>query len=312
MLLFPGHSIAEHESALVNRLARQIFPQIETNKEKAYTLEEQINHKVQFIKQYLHKTQNIILMAHSQGSYMTLSLLQRISKEYNIVRVILLFPVFERTMETTKGKKFVPRFQNFRHSLIRTGHVIENLPNILRESIYSIAEQRYKADNANAMKKAMKALLTPTCARNIAQMLDDLSQFGDHSKFSNIFKDFGERLTLYYGSDDAWTPLTYGKRLSENYPLVDVRVDEHEIQHCFVLESCFKLSKIVASMIDLRKIDCNVRVIKVRSQDENENLITGKISKQVSIEINYYIKSTFKNIQKILAFNCWHNLEKKI
>ena len=267
--ILTGHNVAEHRGALVQRLARQLFPSIESGDRSTYTLEEQIEHKVKFIRQYLSKSQKIILMAHSLGSFMSLSLLQRLSEEYNFVRIILMFPVFERTMETSKGTTFIPRLRNFRNSLIRTGHVIQNLPGPIRQSIISvISEKRYTVDDTGSIKSALKALLTPNCARNIVQMLDDLSKFGDNSKFTDIFTRYGKKLTLYYGEDDAWAPVRYATRLSEKFPTVDVRIDEYKTQHCFVLEPCKIFSKVISTLIDLETIS--------KQQDNRDSINKSK------------------------------------
>ena len=204
---------------------------------------------------------------------MTLSLLQRISHECNFVKIILMFPVFERTMETEKGKTFIPRLSNFRNSLIRTGHFIERLPKSIRQSLISvISEKRYTVDNTGSLKKAMKALLTHNCARNIIQMLDDLSKFGDSSKFSNVFAKYGNKLTVYYGQDDAWAPVSYAKRLSEKFPMVDVKIDQHKTQHCFVLDTCKTFSKVISTFVDLKKITTNNNNIEEEEKQDEHHI----------------------------------------
>jgi len=208
-------------------------------------------------------------VAHSLGSYMTLSLLQRLRSKYNVVKIVLLFPVFERPMETHKGKKFIPRFRRFRSLLIRSGLVIEKLPRPLRKTIISITQKQYdKMDNSESMKKALKSLLTYNCVRNISQMLDDISKFGDNSQFSNIFMEYGSKMTLYYGATDDWTPLSYCQQLSESYPKLDVRIDSHGIQHAFVLESCATISSIVASLVECKQTDDEGHSTNLKKNEE--------------------------------------------
>ena len=175
-----------------------------------------------------------------------------------------MFPVFERTMETDKGKSFIPRLSSFRKSLIRTGHFVERLPGPIQRSFISlISEKRYTVDDSGSLKKAMKSLFTYNCAQNIIQMLDDLSKFGDNSKFSNVFHTYGNKLTLYYGQDDAWAPVSYANRLSEMFPMVDVRIDELKTQHCFVLECCKTFSKVISTFLNFKKM--------IYNNDNNDN-----------------------------------------
>lgn len=62
------------------------------------------------------------------------------------------------------------------------------------------------------------------------------------------------RLKLYYGATDGWTPAKYLTQLKERVPGLDAEMDVQGIRHAFVLLSSVKMGQIVAAWIDERRV----------------------------------------------------------
>merc|ERR1712062_130970 len=81
---------------------------------QTHSLEEQISYKLHFLRHHIPPNKRIILIGHSLGCYIALRMLEQMQGDWiegQIHHVILLFPVFERTMETSGGKLWVPLTQ---------------------------------------------------------------------------------------------------------------------------------------------------------------------------------------------------------
>ena len=73
------------------------------------TLQFQIDHKCAFIKDHIpRETEEIILIGHSIGSYISLHAAQRLNNDSRLSHVIGLFPTIERMAATSHGRLVTP------------------------------------------------------------------------------------------------------------------------------------------------------------------------------------------------------------
>lgn len=70
---------------------------------KMFSLEEQINHKIDFIEQELQNSEvPIILVGHSIGSYISLEIFKRLPQQLQVKYVIGLYPFLTLNRNSTK------------------------------------------------------------------------------------------------------------------------------------------------------------------------------------------------------------------
>lgn len=62
-----------------------------------------------------------------------------------------------------------------------------------------------------------------------------------------------DRLKLYYGATDGWTPGKYLVQLQERIPGLDAQMDTLGIRHAFVLRSSVKMGQLLAGWIEERR-----------------------------------------------------------
>ena len=241
------------KSSLVRRVYKELNPNIKSSDKHVFTLEEQIEHKLAFIRQYIDPNKKIILVAHSLGSYITLKMLERLDPEEaeRIRQIILLFPVFERTMETQSGRKWVPLTQFLQRPVIRTTKLVELLPQSVKKSLIDfIAHQRrFSNDSKKSLSNGIDSLVTPNGLRNMSQIAKDLSKIGRIGDLENVIEIFSDRLTFYYGASDLWTPLSFYEEMKTRFPDIDIRLDGKGIDHAFVLNHSTLVAPIVGEIL---------------------------------------------------------------
>ncbi len=78
--------------------------------------------------------------------------------------------------------------------------------------------------------------------------LDTVRELPEYS-----LQDHKQHLVLYYGMDDGWCPVEYGKSISEKFSPDELEVIfcEHECKHAFVIKSGPLIANIVSEMISM-------------------------------------------------------------
>ena len=242
------------KSLLVKRVYKEINPKVKSSDKHVFTLEEQITHKLAFIRQHIDPKKKIIIVAHSLGSYITLKMLDRLQREEEsrIKQVVFLFPVFERTMETKSGRKWVALTQFLQKPVIKTTKLVEMLPPSVKRSLVDCiaSRRRFSIDSKRSLSNGVDSLVTPNGLQNMSQIARDLSKIGSLSgDLEDVIHHFHDKLTFYYGASDLWTPLSFYQEMKQRFPDVDIRLDGKGIGHAFVLNHSVQVAPIVSEII---------------------------------------------------------------
>ena len=232
---------------------KELNPGVKRSDKHVFTLEEQIEHKLAFIREHVEPSKKIIIVAHSIGSYVTLKMMERLRDDESkrIKQVIFLFPVFERTMETQSGRKWVPITQLLENSVVRTTKLIERLPpNVKTQLVQLIATKRkFSKSSEKSLSSGIASLVTPNGLRNMSQIARDLSKIGKIENLETVIKKFSDKLTFYYGASDLWTPLSFYQEMRTRFPDIDIRLDVEGIAHAFVLSHSSIMAPVVYEII---------------------------------------------------------------
>lgn len=216
------------------------LPSLKENK-FLYNLQGQVEQKDKFIEKYLEGVK-LYCVGHSVGCKMLLDLLKKERKSnVEIEKCIMLFPTIERMAEAPNAA-YVMFVINYILWLTLFGSWIFT---ILPKFLQIVLLRCYcfctgiPPNNIPAMMK----LVDPHVLSKVFFLADDemkiIKELDDET-----LKIYGEKLTLYYGSSDGWTPLTYYRNLREKHKNVFAEVCSHE--HTFVL----KESKEIASLVN--------------------------------------------------------------
>ena len=220
--------------------------------EHCFTLNEQIEHKLQAIEQLLPRNRNhrLILIGHSIGAYMVLKMLDKLENQFN--RAFLLFPTIERMKESDAGKRFV-RWYPFMFYFLPFMCFIINLlcPFVWlkRKLVSYYFSNTPSADRSILVDTVLYDLLNPLALRNLLQMANEEMRVVD-KRNDRIIEQFLDKITFYYGTNDHWVPNGLAKEMKILYPKGDIIECSNRYLHAFVLRHSKELAKIVFDRID--------------------------------------------------------------
>ncbi|XP_076064350.1 lipid droplet associated hydrolase sturkopf [Oratosquilla oratoria] len=213
---------------------------------------DQVQHKLDFINDYVPSCARIIFVGHSIGCKIILDILSRLktkiqdTSRIEIDKSFMLFPTVERMKESPNGEKLWPVLALFRWFIILLGFFASVLPQFLK--VWLVSLYFWRKDVPECCKNATLDLLRPSVIRNvlfmayqelcIVQQLD-IELINQH--LCNIH--------WYYGFNDDWCPRSYYYDLVRSLP--DIRADlcSEGIEHAFVLQSSALMAQKLANWI---------------------------------------------------------------
>lgn len=216
---------------------------------RLFSLQEQINHKVDFIKELRKKHLPIILVGHSIGSYICLDILKRFPEQ--VIFYILLYPFL--TVNTTSLKQSVIAVLS-RSSLLSATisyflALLGTFPMpISRAAVIRLVGQSW---SRIAVETACSSLLKYHTVRNVLFMAkSEFEELAGEPDWA-FMKENVKQIAFLFGDDDHWSPLSFFEEISKRVPGVALSVEREGHTHAF---SCTESGSIwvahyVASLI---------------------------------------------------------------
>lgn len=226
------------------RSARKI-PALEGNEAK-YGLAGQLEHKAEFIRQYVPRGVKVHLIGHSIGAWMLLELLKIPDIKDRIHHGYLLFPAIEHMRDSPNGWIYTHVVQRFWMLLAFIINVFAKLPQFAQIMIiymYFFVMSIPKHFVGTALKYSR-----PSVLHKIVYLADEEMKQVIEPDYE-VLKANVHRLKLYYGSSDGWSPVSYCHRLCDKVPGLDASVDIYKYAHAFVLRSSVEMGKLVGGWI---------------------------------------------------------------
>lgn len=217
-----------------------------------YTLDGQIQHKLNFVEENIPSDVKLVLIGHSIGCYVILNMLEKLDT-HRVLRCFFLFPTIERMAISPKGQVAVPLLKYFRWMSILIAYVASYFsPHLQYRMIRWYFQGRPVEECAY---NASMNLFDPFCVRNMMDMSHE--EMNEVTKLNKkLITDNMSKLSFYYGLEDRWCPRDYYYDLKEQFPHADIRLCEKGLEHAFVLEGSNDMAHIVWSWLqtDLHKL----------------------------------------------------------
>ena len=217
------------------------LPRLRENKH-LFDLQGQTKQKKEFIHKYL-KGVKLYCVGHSIGSKMILDVLE---ENLDIEECYFLFPTLERMAETPNGK-IVTFVINYILWLTLFGSwIFIFLPTFLQVTLLRIYcfVVSLPTDNIPALLK----LINPHVLNKVFFLAGDemkkVRELDDEIIKANI-----DKLRIYYGATDGWTPLKYYEELKQKHKDVKAEVCSRGYQHAFVLKHSKEVADLVSSWL---------------------------------------------------------------
>lgn len=225
------------------------MPSLSEN-EAPFTLKGQIQHKVDFIKEYVPTEAQLTLVGHSIGCRMILEALYRLEVEeksetarrIKCRRAYMLFPTIERMYESPNGPIHWHLCGWMRPLAVLLTHLISLLPTSV---LTSIIRYHFGARATPSNVQTTHDLIDARVVRNATFMAhDELATVKELPE--EMLRKLAGKFKFYFGASDRWCPLQYREEMRAKLPEVESEVCEKGVEHAFVLGSSEVMAEAVA------------------------------------------------------------------
>jgi len=196
--------------------------------------------------------------------------------------------LFERTMETEKGRQWIPKIKSLFQPLLVANILPKSFTNLL---IHYVAEKRnFSNDDRKSLSTAIKSIVAPNSLRNIRQIILDLCKIGKINDLEKVIEDNIKKLTFYYGGNDEWTPKHFIADMKKKFPLADIRQDSHNITHAFVLQHSVLMAEITFKILSDKLMLSNNNDDRVYRKDIPKDILMAEIVTNIVVKRNVMFK----------------------
>ncbi|XP_024026843.1 lipid droplet-associated hydrolase [Morus notabilis] len=216
-----------------------------------FSLQEQIDHKVEFIKQEFPNNEvPIILVGHSIGGYICIETFKRIpEKVFYCVGLYPFLAVNPQSREQFFLQK-ISKSSTFSVALSSMVGLLGLLPISVKRFVVSKALG--KSWSSNAVEAVCSHLAKYHTMRNILFLV--------HTEFEKLaempdwefMRDKKEKIAFLFGSDDHWGPLQFYEEISRQVPGIALSIERKGQGHYFCcFEDCsYWVAHHVATLIN--------------------------------------------------------------
>ncbi|KAK0167933.1 hypothetical protein PV327_001784 [Microctonus hyperodae] len=214
---------------------------------KYYNLAGQLEHKISFIKKYVPEDAKLHLVGHSIGCWLILQLLKDKQIADRVVKCYLLFPAIERMRETPSGKFLTNFVLRFAAVIVYLCWIFSLLPIIIQMILIRIIGGIFGVTN-KSVKPTLQLLKAPVLKRVFDLAKDEMILVRELNY--EIVSKYADKLWIYYGATDGWTPGIYYDELKAKYPNINAQICKRGFRHAFVLSNDDQVGKMVGDIIN--------------------------------------------------------------
>ena len=231
------------------QVSPSMFPMWYSGNYNYLSLDDQITHKLEFVKTILSKKSRLILMGHSIGAHMVLKLMEKKEIQKRVNYSVLLFPALEHLCLTPAGRFWTPVSKYGRLPLALLAHLVSYTPTWLKDIFI-----KWRAKGRpvhNKLLKACYSVIDYSCMNHALYMaateMDGMNEMEESVK--EVIRSNTDKLTFYYGNPDDWAPLTYYDKMKNKFPGSDIRLCKKGFPHDFVLDSSESVARMCSEIL---------------------------------------------------------------
>ncbi|CAH0484463.1 unnamed protein product [Peronospora farinosa] len=175
------------------------------NNGRAFTLQEQLEHKAFYLQQRLHDdpTLQFVIIGHSIGSYFLLDIARRFPQQ--IAKLVLMQPTIMHMALSPQGKRMMPLFNHYESVVSLVGAVEFLVPSLLR---HWIVRRVVGSKTSETLQLASLSLVNTYVMRNVLGMaaneMKDVTELD-----SDLVAKFEDKILFVYSTVDEWVPAEY-------------------------------------------------------------------------------------------------------
>ncbi|KAM0737473.1 Lipid droplet-associated hydrolase [Formica fusca] len=215
---------------------------------ECYSLQAQIQHKVEFIKKYIPEDAQLHLIGHSIGAWFVLNLLKNNDINKRIKKCYMLFPTVEYMAESRNGIFFCSCVSRIAPVLIFLSWIFTGMFPVSLQSLMIRIFGIFWGIPARSIK-AVQEMLNPKALDKILNLAREEMKYVKEADHETISK-YTDKLWFYYGANDGWTPMKYYKNMILKHPNLNAQLCQRGFQHSFVLKNDMDVGHIVGDLIN--------------------------------------------------------------
>ncbi|KAL3272547.1 hypothetical protein HHI36_014019 [Cryptolaemus montrouzieri] len=210
-------------------------------------LREQIQQKVTFIEEYVPEDAKLHIIGHSIGSHMALEMLKEPTIESRIAQIYLIFPVFEKMLETPNGKRMYNYFSYLKSTGIFLARIHTILPKIIT---YSALKLLMSIRGIRGQEhKTLHRLIHPKMLQQVFYLVfEQLDQVKERD--SENFKNNANRINILYGDKDNWCFEDSFVNIRKDFP--EIRAEMTLFEHGFFFRENEEVADVLGEWIQSR------------------------------------------------------------
>ncbi|PRP86228.1 hypothetical protein PROFUN_05744 [Planoprotostelium fungivorum] len=222
------------------------------NGKRIFTLDNQIQHKRDFIVQNVLKEKHskIIIISHSVGSYISLKVLQRY-KDINIVQLINLFPTVRNLNVGIRFPVNVVMLPILRQA---SSGLVHYIPQWLLEKIF----KAIPATQIKGVRDTVNDNRDYHCVLNALSMAyEEYNHIGElDEEITQAITAHLDKIYFLYGPKDHYAPEAYYNDMIESFPEAKAHLADESILHAFVIHHSSQVVDRIAEWFDHHKPLC--------------------------------------------------------
>ena len=208
-----------------------------------YSLEDQLAHKMSYVRQQAANKEVLYLVGHSIGCYIILEMLKQLPPA-RIKKVAFLFPTIEKMALTPNGKIFSRLFPTYRKPAVTLVGISSWIPDAIRQFVLTsyFLYRRATPEHAEHMARGTMNITGPSLYNILClagQEMQDVCELPE-----NIISEHIEKMAFYYGSDDPWTLKSCYEDMIERFPDKDVNLCANGYSHAFVITTSKEMADV--------------------------------------------------------------------
>ncbi|KAH7710800.1 Protein F26A3.1 [Aphelenchoides avenae] len=230
-----------------------------------FVLSDQVEHKLDWCRQYLPKVGKLYLVGHSIGAYISLRILRTLLDEgWDVEMCYALFPTVERMADTPNGRR-LGRLADFfdRHDLLTKALCLwlNYVPLRLKRWLVS---WHLHGQTPKCVVDSAADLFNVGVIRNIIHMAND--ELHKVCEFDPKLIEEKDRVLFYYGATDGWVPLDFADEMEKRVPGRVIR-DKESCEHAFVVRDSAAMGRVIAQLVQNPPGDTHVDYMERKEKE---------------------------------------------
>ena len=207
-----------------------------------YSLEDQTEHKLAYIREYVNNNTPIVLIGHSIGCYIIMEMLKHLTPEV-VQKVVFLFPAIEGLRNSPQGKRlsYVSWFRLLILFIVWLGSW---LPRPIQTWVMRRYFHNSPRDHIDYTVEGAVNLVNPSCVNNCFCMFNQELAVVNNLN-TELLENHVTKISFYYGVKDHWLPPNAYTNMMRRYPGRDIVQCSNGYHHAFVLTESNEIAQYV-------------------------------------------------------------------